>query len=171
VQQLLQVHPDLAGFAQGALPSIRLITIRDDDGIRTLVAHLRVGGVDAVADNFSQGGNAFPIDPRTGNLGLGTWSATADMPGSLQRCTIDDVDPRGIQVPHWPAVPEVARRVHEAFPEFSSLGHDITVTAQGPVVLECNTTWAARTTQKVHDQGFGATDLAPLLLAESDRLD
>jgi len=169
VQQLLRPHADLERFERGALLSVRTITLRDGDEFHFLTTHIRVGGEGAVADNFSSGGAAFPIDPATGRLGPGTRSAIADLPQSVLRVGDDGLEPPGSHVPMWDQVPDMAIRVHRAFPEFHSLGHDIAVTPDGPVVLESNTIWAKRTAQKVDDRGLGATVLAEILLAEQAR--
>jgi hypothetical protein len=49
----------------------------------------------------------------------------------------------GEELPHWREILRLAIRAHNGFKEFAFLGWDIALSADGPVIVECNTNWGA----------------------------
>ena len=48
----------------------------------------------------------------------------------------------GFELPHWPAVKDLALRAAAAFPWARAIGWDIAITESGPVLLEGNERWS-----------------------------
>ncbi len=136
-QTALRQHDDLTRIAGPSIGTMRVVTIRDGDGIRVLYTVWKVPAPDAMSDNFWQKGSmVVEVDPagvlgrcRIGTGLEGRWINAHPVSGE---------EFAGRRVPHWSAIMEAARAGHALFPEFGVVGWDIAVTPEGPVLIECN---------------------------------
>jgi hypothetical protein len=153
-QKHLQNHPVLAGINPSVLHTIRLVTFRDGEEVHALEALLRLGKRGSLTDNISAGGIGVPIDLETNILGKGTTKNTADLPFSIHSCEPGGKEFVGLSVPFFEEAVELGKRVHEYFPEIFSLGHDIAILSDGPVIMETNHIWGDN--QETFDVGHGS---------------
>jgi hypothetical protein len=143
VQPVIMQHPLLAALYSGSVNTVRIDTFLADGTCRHNGAVLRLGAGGNIVDNAGQGGIVVPIDLETGEL----------QPAGRQKPYFSTVfhthhPDTGIAfssviVPFWPEVLAIVRRGAEALQPLRSLGWDIAVTADGPVVIEANAFWGA----------------------------
>jgi len=152
-QPLLKSHPDLARFNPDSTQSVRFITFRDRETIRPLLARLRLGINDSLVD-ASHSAIGAPIDLNSKKLLRGSRKTTAILPESIETFGPNNIRLEGFEVPYFDQMQSLAIAVHEAFPEIFSLGHDIFILDDGPLILETNHIWGSP--QFVHKEGLGS---------------
>jgi hypothetical protein len=140
VQPRVTNHPALADLCNGALSTVRVLTIENEQGAFEVThAVLRMAvGANTTVDNFHAGGIAARVDLRTGHLGRATdiglrpdigWCDThPDTHGKIL----------GRRLPWWREICDLASRAHAAFPDRVAIGWDIAILPDGPVVVEGN---------------------------------
>lgn len=127
-----RIYPD-------ATNTIRVLTLRTDDGIYIPAAVHRIGSTSTGAlDNFSQGGLSASIDLETGEL-----SAAAEPSGQgpiWHERHPDTGEPiAGVTVPGWPEIRDQLREIARETTAFSHVGWDLVVTDAGEfTVIEGN---------------------------------
>lgn len=139
LQEKVRQHPTLRDLHRSSLNTCRIITLLGADG-RTgvLGAVLRMGTGNGEVDNTTGGGIAAPIDLDSGICG----TAISEM--TIRRVARHPDSGHAIEgfvVPQWPALKAAAISAHERLPFARSLGWDIALGEDGPVVLEVNGTW------------------------------
>ena len=163
VQDLVSVHRALADLAMRALPTIRMITMPNEQGDpEILVTYLRIAvDPDSVVDNFAAGGLMARIDPITGVMG--------------NACIMTDLDDHavhpltgeaiaGVAIPYWQDACALVRRAHaEAFADYRIIGWDIAITRDGPMIIEGNAKPCPQGAQQVQRMGLGATRFGELI--------
>jgi hypothetical protein len=140
VQPRLTNHPELLDLCNGALSTVRLMTVEDEHGgYEVTHAVLRMALVKGkTVDNFHAGGIAAAVDLRTGEL---TGATDIGLRPDVGWC---DVHPatgakiRARRLPFWPETLELARRAHAAFPKLRVIGWDVAILADGPLLIEGN---------------------------------
>jgi len=68
----------------------------------------------------------------------------------------------GFELPHWPAVKELALRAAAAFPWARAIGWDIGTTETGPVLIEGNERWSPSLIQMPAPRGLLQGELKAL---------
>jgi hypothetical protein len=147
VQERLRNHPDLSRIVPSqALNTIRLVVFQPLSGppeVSQAVIRLGLGG--AVIDNFGDGsdGNGYcEIDPETGRLGplrmagpdgIG-FVESADIPGTGARI-------EGVRLPMWDEAKALAFSAMPYFLPNRTIGWDVAITDDGPVIVEANREW------------------------------
>ena len=148
VQRRLRNHPQIEEIADSpVLQTLRLITIvRPDGSVYFVSAILKIATGGADTDNYLKGatGNGYSLvtvdDGRLGGFmtlapdGVGTVTSP-EVPGTGVRVI-------GRPVPMFAECCELARRAALLLLPMRTLGWDIAITPDGPVLLEGNNWWA-----------------------------
>jgi hypothetical protein len=143
LQEYVCGHRLMNPFAGAALNTVRIATLRDPGGtIRLDFAMLRVARPGAVTDNLHQGGLVASVDVRNGRIAGATFGYEDRAGPWIERKPehMSDQFPAGL-VPEWASLAATARRFHEATPGLQSVGWDVALTPDGPVMLEGNDNW------------------------------
>jgi hypothetical protein len=167
LQRLLRNHRAIDPLAPGRLCTARVLTVRGPgERARPLLAVYRMPVAPAIADNFDLGGIAAPIDLATGRLGAGIrkYPRVSD---ALERHPDSGEPLRGVRIPHWPAIVELAVRAHDAvgWPGVPVVGWDVAVLDEGPVLLEGNNRPCVTLAQMPSGMPLGATPFAACINA------
>ena len=135
---LLHNDARIAPLTTGALSTVRIVTYRLPGGpAQFLVATYKMATGGAPADNFHFGGMIAPVDPDTGRLGPALRrQGRALVP--VERHPDTGALIEGHQLPHWEAARALALRAHDAARAVPSLGWDVALTPDGPVLIEGN---------------------------------
>lgn len=138
IQPALQNHPAIAALSPGALSTVRACTFLEDDRCTIVAAFLRVSRGGAVVDNWSQGGIAIGID-----LSNGALESTGITKAAYGRRTFAAHPDTGIQfasvtLPWWNETLELAGRAARGLSPHTTLGLDIAILADGPILVEAN---------------------------------
>ncbi len=161
VQPLIEADESLKAITSPrALPTIRVNTCLVDGQARLLFAALRIPVGDNFTDNFSHGasGNIIaPIDMDTGRLGKASGSLSKRWPNIVDVPVHPDtgVTIEGQSIAMWNDVLDLVERGQKSLPALSTLGWDITVTDNGPLIVETNATYDVDLIQVAHRRGVG----------------
>ncbi len=168
LQPRLANHPELRAVSGKGLSTVRVVTMRDASGrIEVVLACFRMAVGPLVADNFAGGGLASPVALEDGRLGPAVFKSR---PGSLASHPDTGARILGRYLPHWPAVKQLAIDGHRAFEPLPSIGWDIAITENGPVIVEGNSEWGANVVQMAHRQPLAATAVPARLVEHFERL-
>lgn len=156
-------HPELRALSGNGLSTVRAVTVRDTRGrIELALACFRMPVGLLVADNFAAGGLAAPIALQDGRLGLAVFKSRA---GVFHAHPESGAAIRGRCLPYWSEVKRLAIAAHAEFKTLPSIGWDIAITADVPVIVEGNSEWGTNVVQMSHQMPLAAT-VVPLRLAE-----
>ena len=160
VQNCLQNHTVIRGLTGDILATVRVVTIQQDTGEpEILLAALRCSTTSLSVDNFAQGGLVVGIDELSGQL-LGKAAAKhfSSSPW-LDYHPITGASLKGLIVPDWPSVKALAVEAHRSCKNFSqpTVGWDIALCPNGPLVIEANAIWDPSVVQLSHQRGLLTT--------------
>jgi len=162
-QPVVRQHPALHALNPSAVNTLRLATVRSGGDITIVAAVLRVGRDGNIVDNSSLGGMTVPIDLQTGALGRYARTKVEFQLNRLDRHPDTNVAFAEIVIPFWSEVCDLVRRGAEAFVSLGTIGWDIAITPDGPVVIEANGPWGVEVFQL--GQPLGRTEIGRLALA------
>jgi hypothetical protein len=140
VQRRIRPHSALELLTSGATPTVRALTLLDEDGRPELVATVfRMSiGTNRTVDNIHAGGLACAVSLEDGTLGM------ASNLGSDARLGWHSVHPttgariEGTRLPFWDEVKKLAVRAHKTVEGRIVIGWDIAIEEDGPIVIEGN---------------------------------
>ncbi|MGB9144126.1 MAG: sugar-transfer associated ATP-grasp domain-containing protein, partial [Aestuariivirga sp.] len=165
VQPWLKNHPSIADFAVDSLVTIRVVTCLNEAGApEVTLAMLRVlAKLEPTWTDVPDEEYATPIDLATGRMGLFTGDSMRTSHLRYDKHLVTGRQIEGTVLEEWPAIRDLAIRVHAAFPYRVLIGWDIALTDKGPVVLEGNNSLDVMFLQRVHDTPAGRTRMGELL--------
>ncbi len=138
VQPAVVQHPTLASVSPDAASTVRIDTYADGEEIHFNTAILRVGLGGVCTDNWATGGLIVKVDLDTGTLvGNGKRDALfgkrqfAEHPATGARFD-------GLRLPHWIELKAVVRSAAREMLPLRSLGWDVAITPDGPLLIEAN---------------------------------
>lgn len=139
VQEYVENHADIKKLSPFALSTIRIVTTRFHDDVHILSADMRVSCQEnAVVDNFHKRGAIVHVNTKTGKLAK---YAHRRLETSLKVHPISGIEFKNYTLPYWKETLEMVKKLHDIFPEFSSLGWDAAITPTGPKIIEGNYGW------------------------------
>lgn len=152
-QECLTPDSDINRICQGGLPTVRIVTLNDENGPQLFRACIKLTATGNVADNFWREGNLLaPVDGETGKMGK---AATAMGPKgtyvSKHPTTGETIE--GVAVPNWEQTLETAIAAAGLMPTAAMLGFDVAVCENGPVLVEANSDPHLMMLQTSHRKG------------------
>lgn len=137
LEEEIILHEDLLPVSPAALCTLRIGTVLQDDGsVEILYNRLRTSMSDPVVDNVSRGGGYTMISD-DGVL-LKPCISFKPYRRFVDRHPITGTKFVGFRIPDFDQVLKYACELAHVVPEQAYAGWDITVTADGPVVIEGN---------------------------------
>jgi len=137
-QSAVDQHPDMRRMTGDAVGTLRVVTLRDEDGVSLLYTAWKIPAPDAMSDNFWQVGSMIAeVNIDTGKL-VKCKRGTALEAEWIEKHPSNEETFAGYQIPFWDDLKEIATQAHGLFPEFGVFGWDIAVTKEGPLIIECN---------------------------------
>jgi hypothetical protein len=140
VQKRVRPHPALEPLTSGATPTVRALTMIDEQGEPEVIAAVfRMSfGDNRTVDNIHAGGLACGVTLTDGRLGMAsnlgsdaTLGWTKDHPTTGARI-------EGTILPFWSDVKRLAVKAHRLFADRLLIGWDIAITEDGPTLIEGN---------------------------------
>jgi hypothetical protein len=171
IQPRLMNHPDIVDLTPGALSTVRLLTILNEQGEPEAVNaafRMAISRTSAV-DNFHAGGIAAAVDLATGTLGAATglglggdfrWHETHPLTGAQIR---------GRVLPHWHEAIALAIAAHRLIAPRVLVGWDIGFLPEGPCLIEGNTGPDADIHQRTELRPVGNARYGELLALHMER--
>lgn len=148
VQERLRNHRALREmFSDGApLSTFRVTTVVDPSSKKPVIwrTSIRIGRKGSVVDNTAQGGIWAQINRETGEIFAGVTKKsfnkrTKSVPGTYSAHPDTGVTFEGVKIPWWEEGRALALDAHEKLcPDALTLGWDVALAEDGPVLLEVN---------------------------------
>lgn len=134
VEELIVQTPEMAQFHPSSLNTIRVATIKFDDGVEVVEAFFRTGRGGNIVDNAGAGGVFGTIDIETGII-----DAVGDEYGNLYEVHPDSGLPiRGFTIPHWEEAKAMAIELADIVKGNRYAGWDLALTENGWIMIEGN---------------------------------
>lgn len=144
IQNRIIQHKKMNDLYPHAVNCIRILTIRDHLSSRPFLATLKMGIAKSNIDNFGAGGVDVKVDLDTGKL--------ADFGfANLQNISLVDKHPdtatifKNYKIPFFKSAVELAVQAHNKLYGIHSIGWDIAITKNGPILIEGNDDWGGGT--------------------------
>lgn len=157
IEERIIQHPELNKLCSTAVNTIRLVTlITPNEEIITVRAGLRIGREGNCVDNCAKGGIYVGIDLNTGKLmKKGIIKPTHGKPlyqqpdnGKVVYQQPDNgVVFEGFEIPFFKEAMEMTKDLHSKLYRIHSVGWDIAISPDGPVIIEGNSLWEVSGTQ------------------------
>ena len=142
IQEIIQQHEKIAILNPYCVNTIRIVTLSNDlREIGVFSAFLRLGVTrDSFVDNRAKGGIGVGINLSDGRLK--SFGFAHDAFGTkLEAHPLTGIVFKDYQIPFWDEVKALVINAHKQFYELQSIGWDIVISPNGPVILEGNDDW------------------------------
>jgi hypothetical protein len=171
IQARLLNHPELADLTPGALSTVRLLTILNEQGEPEAVnAAFRMAiSKTSPVDNFHAGGIAAAVDMATGTLGAATGLGLGGDFRWHETHPLTDGRIRGRVLPNWPEAVALAIAAHRLIAPRVMVGWDIGFLPEGPCLIEGNTGPDADIHQRTELRPIGNARYGELLAWHMER--
>jgi hypothetical protein len=167
-QPLIRQHPVLAGIHPASVNTVRIDTLlRADGSCVHSGAVLRMGVGGSIVDGASAGGLVVPVDRETGQLGPFARRKPKYDDRFFERHPDTGVAFAAIRLPFWEEVLMTVRQGALALYPLISIGWDVALTEDGPLLIEANHRWSPEPFQLF--AGLRDTPIGTLVLERSDR--
>ena len=136
VEEYIQQHPTLAQLNPGAVSIVRFYTVTAPSGTY-LFAPVLTTAIEKDISNGCQDALTAMIDIRTGVV----LTDAVDQNNFIDYHThpVTGVPFPGLQLPFWEETIDMMRRAVPLASKISNIGWDVTMTADGPLIIEANT--------------------------------
>ncbi len=160
VQPVISNHDSLAPLAAGSLATFRIVTcLSAQSGARLIGALLRIPPAGSDIDAYWAGAMVAGVDPDTGTLSA---AITRDIGnGALSRRPDNGATIEGLTVPLWSEIVQLVLDGQRKLPQLTSIGWDVALTSDGPLIIEANVGWNFEMFQVGIHQGLGETAFLP----------
>lgn len=169
VQPKILPHSGLGDLALNALPTIRITTIFNEDGVpEPANAVLRFpSDPGAQVDNMKAGGILSSVDVETGTLGLACKGYGG---GDYEVHPVTGATIPGRQVPMWEEAKALTVAAHaQAFGDYALVGWDVAISSDGPILIEGNSKPGVLMPQRSCRRGLGTMRYGQLLAYQLER--
>ena len=154
IQEYITPHPFLKNISTAGLSTIRMATLDQGNGPEVYRASMKISGKNNMADNFWRDGNLLAaVDCETGKLHAGLDKSGVD--GVFHNTHPETgVQIKGETVPHWDEAREAVLYAAKFFENSVLIGFDVTITNDGPLIVEANNSPDLGILQVAHGKGL-----------------
>lgn len=174
VQPALKPHKELMPIMPNeSLGTVRVVTYLNKGEAKAIFPVLRIPSRDNITDNFSSGlsGNLVaPINITTGELGFARISTSRKYPEIKDISKHPDTGSIILKrkVPLWHETLQLVLDAQTKTHELPTLGWDVAITDDGPMIVEANAAYCVELLQVAYDRGL-RTEFKSLFLNCSSR--
>lgn len=134
VEELIEQVAEMAQFHPSSLNTIRVATVKFDEGVEVIAAFFRTGRGGNIVDNAGAGGVFGTIDVKTGVV-----DAVGDEYGNSYDVHPDTkIKMVGFEIPRWQEAVEIAKELALIVEGNRYSGWDLALTEKGWVMIEGN---------------------------------
>lgn len=142
VQNVVKQHSHIQAFGTKSVNTIRIVTIMGKSGeVGVFAAFLRLSAsADSFVDNRAVGGLGIGVNLEDGTLKK--YGLPHDAFGvKMEVHPLSNIRFEGYQLPYWQETVALVKKAHKQFYQIQSIGWDVVLTEDGPVLLEGNDDW------------------------------
>lgn len=137
VEKLIRQSASMNRLFPGAVNTLRILTISTDKGVECRMSQMMLGRGKSACSNRAQGGIVLGLD----RDGVICTDGIMEQPPAHTHHPDTGVCFRGYRIPEFAACVDLAIRAHETLRWIYSIGWDIAVTDEGPLIVEGNADW------------------------------
>ena len=141
IQEHIVQHEKMSRLNQHSVNTIRLVTCFDNHIIQTFSAGVRIGLEGKITDNWHAGGILVRLNVETGLLDKYGFTHPEHGGKKYERHPETGVKFDGYEIPYCQKAIELATKLHKYFYNTHSIGWDIAITKEGPIIVEANQGW------------------------------
>lgn len=136
VQEFLKQHKQLNKLNPNTVNTLRIISTHWNDKVHLLAAMVRIGSFEgAIVDNADAGGTFVAINTNTGKLEK--YGYFYNKPRT-ENHPVTGLVYEGFEIPYWEETIKLIKELHPIIFGFATIGWDIAITEDGPVIVEIN---------------------------------
>ncbi|NLF02411.1 MAG: hypothetical protein GX601_15685 [Anaerolineales bacterium] len=139
LEEPIRQHDALSALCPSSVNTVRITTLCLDGSVEILSAVLRIGS-GAFVDNLGAGGIAAPVDETCGTV-IGPAVAKDVREDRHVRHPLTGAAILGFSIPFWPQVLRLVTDAARIVPDVHTVGWDVAVGANGPLLVEGNDNW------------------------------
>jgi hypothetical protein len=139
-QARIEQHPAMSSLHPASVNTVRLVSYYRAGKPTIFCASARMGTAGRSVDNWSAGGLTIGVDVATGEL-KGEAFFKPGTGGRVTRHPDTGIAFESFRIPHFHEAVELVKELHEYLPQIHSIGWDIAISTQGPMVIEGNDDW------------------------------
>ncbi len=140
IQEQIEQHPTMSSLHPASVNTIRLVTFNQGDRVQAFSAALRVGANGRSMDNWGAGGILVGLDLASGRLreeGI----FKSGYGGRVREHPQTGVAFASFEIPYFHDAISLAMKLHECLYGIHSIGWDLAITEDGPLIIEGNDDW------------------------------
>lgn len=139
-EKFITQHPLLEEISPSAVNTIRVITVVADESVNVIGAAFRIS-VGCPVDNYAAGNLAAEVDCANGRVVTGGIKRQACCAQYHDHHPLTGARIKGFQIPYWREAMAMIREAALIEPEVRTVGWDIAITEEGPLIVEANPSW------------------------------
>lgn len=140
LQERITQHTGLARLHPESINTIRLVTFNNNGHVELFFAAIRIGTNKRNVDNWNAGGIAVAVDMPTGRLrDYGVQKSCYGKRAHIHPDT--GITFAGYQIPFFKEAVEMVSSAHRYIYGMHSIGWDVAITPDGPLLIEANEDW------------------------------
>lgn len=147
MEEAIVQHPKMKALHPDSVNTIRFMTLVENDNVKLLGASLRIGN-GKIVDN---GGIFVSVNMETGKVDSIGHNKFVER---FEKHPITNHILEGFQIPFWEEVVEMCMKAAFEIPEIKSIGWDVAITENGPLLIEGNTKWSRHVWQQPKERGL-----------------
>jgi hypothetical protein len=152
LEEKLRQHDLLDIMNPSSINTFRIVTfLNKNHKAEVHLAYLRLGRADSQVDNASQGGLRVSVNIEEGILGEGSF-LTRFGNGRHYKHPDTNITFTGVKIPFWEESIDLCCKAAGLFPFCRSIGWDVAIAPDGPVLVEGNSKWAIE--GQLHSNGY-----------------
>jgi hypothetical protein len=140
IQEFIEQHPRTAELYPPCLNTLRIDTIRKRNGITLFCAGMKIGANASTRDNWASGGLFGLIDHETGRLAK-EFVFRPGCGGLVTKHPQSGVVFEGYEIPYFKEAMRMVMELHSFLYGIHSVGWDVAITKDGPIIIEGNDNW------------------------------
>nr|WP_281720802.1 sugar-transfer associated ATP-grasp domain-containing protein [Nitrosomonas nitrosa] len=154
IQRRLIPSIETAKFSTNVFQTLRIMTLQRDQGVELVAAALKIGSGRSAVDNLLHGKNMIAaVNLDNGKLGAAVEVVDGE-PIWHSKHPISGMPIEGAQLENINDIKVLVTRVAECLPWFKTVGWDVGLTAEGPLILEGNYYADVLLIQIAHQKGI-----------------
>lgn len=146
-EDYIDQHSEINKISSSAVNTIRIISIIDNFGNVKIIGSVFRISVNSPIDNYSAGNIAAEIDPDTGVVLTGGIRKRASCDEYHDYHEVSKQKIKGFSIPYWVECINMVKKAALVVPEVRTVGWDVAITEQGPIIIEGNSKWNKDTWQ------------------------
>lgn len=153
IEDFIIQHDDINKLYPHSVNTIRAYTILKDNNACYFGAIFRIGAHGAHNDNYASGGIIIGIDPQ-GYLGEKGYIRPEYGDAEIKEHPDTGVPFKGYKIPFFEEAIAQCLYIHNKMQGLYSIGWDIAITPNGPMIIELNDNWEIQPLEIVTERGW-----------------